>query len=134
MITRSRDATVLARTADGRYFDSIEYVFEPPGGTSWHGNRARLNSVFQVGGDWVATYDGGRTFFDNYEEWAGLATSHDGVRFNRLPQSQPWVRSPHGSVRYVYGQPSDRDTILFYYEYTREDGSHDLRVSEVSVS
>lgn len=127
------DATVLAVSSDGLYFDALEYVFEAPGGSSWHGNRARLNSVFRVDDRWIATYDGGRTFYDNYEEWAGLATSHDGVTFTRLPQSRPWVSSPHGSVRYVYGLPLG-DDMLFYYEYTRSDGSHDLRVSRVALS
>lgn len=127
------DATVLGVSDDGLYFDAVEYVFEAPGGSSWHGNRARLNSVFLVDGQWVATYDGGRTFYDNYEEWAGIATSQDGFSFTRLPQSEPWVRSPHGSVRYVFGQPVGSE-LLFYYEYTRPDGSHDLRMSRVDLS
>lgn len=133
LVARPLDATVLATSADGRYFDSLQYVFEPPGGGTWHGNRARLNSVFELDDIWIATYDGGRTFYDNYEEWAGLATSHDGIAFSRLPQPEPWIRSPHGSVRYIYGQPTDGG-MLFYYEYCREDGSHDLRVSEVTLS
>jgi hypothetical protein len=33
-------------------------------------------------------------------------------------------------VRYVYGLPVG-DRIHFYYEYTREDGAHDLRVAVV---
>ena len=127
------DATVLATSVDGLYFDALEYVFEAPGGSSWHSNRARLNSMFQVDGEWVATYDGGRTFYDNYEEWAGVATSEDGITFTRLPQSEPWVRSPYGSVRYVYGQRVG-DQVLFYYEYTRSDGSHDLRVTRIDLS
>lgn len=127
------DATVLAVSEDGLYFDAVEYVFEAPGGSSWHGNRARLNSAFQIDGQWVGMYDGGRSFYDNYEEWAGVATSQDGVVFTRLPQPEPWVRSPHGCVRYVYGQPVG-DEVLFYYEYAREDGSHDLRMSRVSLS
>jgi len=125
------DATVVATSDDGRYFPKIEYVFEAPADDSWHGRRARLNSVFPLDDGWVATYDGGRTFYDNYEEWAGLATSPDGKQWARIAtEAGPWVRSPHGCVRYVYGLPH-QDRILFYYEYTLPDGSHDLRVSVV---
>ncbi len=126
------DATVVARSADGLYFPSIKYVFEATGDDSWHGRRARLNSAFPWDGGWVATWDGGRTFYDNYEEWCGLATSEDGRRFTRVDTGGPWVRSPHGSVRYVYGLALD-DRVLFYYEFTRPDGSHDLRVASVAA-
>ncbi len=86
--------------------------------------------MIEVPGGYLATYDGGRTRFDQYEEWCGLAWSSDGLRFERLPQSEPWVRSPYGCVRYVYGLRHG-DEIFFYYEYTRPDLSHDLRVARV---
>ncbi len=126
------DATVLAESADGLYFPTIEYVFEPAGGDSWHGRRARINSLFPWEGNWVATWDGGRTFYDNYEEWCGLAVSGDGRTFERIDTGGPWVRSQHGAVRYVYGLRVE-DRVRFYYEYTRPDGSHDLRVSTVNL-
>ena len=78
----------------------------------------------------VATFDGGRTSYDNYEEHSGLATTHDGLHFERIDTNGPWVRSPHGCVRYVYGLRVE-DRIYFYFEYTREDLSHDLRVAVV---
>jgi hypothetical protein len=123
-------ATVLAESSDGLYFPSLEYVFEAPADDSWHGRRARINSVFPWAEGYVATFDGGRTSYDNYEEWAGLATSPDRRRFTRLDSAEPWVRSPHGCVRYVYGLVVD-DRVFFYYEFTRPDGSHDLRVAVV---
>ncbi|MBT8211735.1 MAG: hypothetical protein KJN71_01185, partial [Acidimicrobiia bacterium] len=101
------DATVVADSDDGLVFPLIDYVFEAPGGNVWHANRARINSVFKVDGQWVATFDGGRTFYDNYEEWAGLAISEDGIHFTRIDMAEPWVQSPHGSVRYVYGLPHE---------------------------
>ncbi|NNK91855.1 MAG: hypothetical protein HKO87_05430 [Acidimicrobiia bacterium] len=131
-IAGALDATVVADSDDGLVFPQIEYVFEPPRGTSWHGNRARINSVFEVNGQWVATYDGGRTFYDNYEEWAGIAVSDDGVHFTRVAMDDPWVTSPHGSVRYVYGLVHG-GAVYFYFEYTTEDGSHELRVSRVAL-
>lgn len=126
----ARDATVVSGSGDGLVFPMVRYVFEASGDDSWHGRRARLNSVFPWGDGWAATFDGGRTSYDNYEEWAGLATSPDGLRFDRVETDGPWVRSPHGCVRYVYVQPVD-DHHLVYYEYTRRDGSHDLRVARV---
>ena len=124
------DATFVATSTDGRYFSSIRRVFEPPNSDTWHGRRARINSVIREKDGWLAFYDGGRNFYDTYEEWCGLAWSTDGNTYERIDQAQPWIQSPYGCVRYVYAHDAD-DRVYFYYEYTREDGSHDLRVSVV---
>lgn len=126
------DASVLAMSDDGLYFPTIEYVFEGTGQDNWHGRRARLGSMFKWEDGWIATWDGGRTFYDNYEEWCGLASSPDGRRFTRISAEEPWVTSPFGSVRYVFGLRVE-NRIYFYYEYTREDLSHDLRVATVDI-
>jgi hypothetical protein len=126
------DATVLAVSEDGLIFPSIEYVFEAPGDNSWHGRRARLSSLIPWEDGYLATWDGGRTYYDNYEEWCGLALSPDGRKFERIDTCGPWVVSPHGAVRYVYALRVE-GRVFFYYEYTREDGSHDLRVSVVDL-
>ena len=127
------DATVRARSGDGIYFPQIEYVFEAPGDDTWHGRRARLNSVIPWESGFLGLFDGGRTFYDNYEEKAGLAWSEDGSSWTRLETEGPWLTSPYGTVRYVCAVAAD-DRVHFYYEYTREDGSHDLRVVAVSPS
>jgi len=124
------DATVLAVSRDGRYFPTIEYIFEPPGDDSWHGGRARINSMIEWDGEYLAMFDGGRTFYDNYEEHAGLARSPDGRAFVRDPD--PWITSPYGCVRYVSAVRA-RGSIWVYFEYTREDGSHDLRVQRIEA-
>jgi hypothetical protein len=124
------DATVIALSDDGRYFPTIEYVFEPPADDSWHGRRGRINSMISWDDGYLAMFDGGRTFYDNYEEHAGLALSPDGRSFDRLPD--PWVTSPHGCVRYVCAVRA-RDAIYIYFEYTVEDGSHELRVERIST-
>jgi len=123
------DATVLAVSDDGLYFPTIEYVFEAPGGDSWHGRRARLNSVIERDGRYVGTYDGGRTFYDNYEELAGIATSPDGRTFER--SAERWVSAPEGGVRYACAVPA-RGSIFVYFEFTRDDGSHDMRVARLT--
>jgi hypothetical protein len=126
------DSTLLAVSDDGIYFPELRFVFEAPGTDTWHGRRARINSLLPLDGGFLALYDGGRTSYDNYEEWCGLAWSDDGVEFARLDQEAPWVRSPWGCVRYVYALPVENE-IFYYYEFTREDGSHDLRVARVRI-
>ena len=130
--TGGGDATLLGISSDGRYFTSLQYVFEPPNSDTWHGRRARINSIIPYRNGWLALYDGGRNFYDTYEERCGLAWSSDGLKFERLDQPQPWVQSKHGCVRYVYAMIHG-SYIHYYYEYTREDGAHDLRVSVVRI-
>ena len=122
------DSTVLAISDDGFYFPEIEYVFEAPGDDSWHGRRARINSIVEWGGELLAFYDGGRTFYDNYEEKAGIASSSDGRSFTRLGTDRPW--SDEG-VRYVSAVNTD-DGLRIYYEFTPDDGSHDLRTTLIA--
>jgi hypothetical protein len=122
------DATVLAVSADGRYFPSIEYVFEAPADDSWHGHRARINSMITWEDGYLAMFDGGRTFYDNYEEHAGIALSPDGRSFRRMEDK--WITSPFGSVRYVCAIRA-ADAIYMYFEYTVEDGSHELRMQRL---
>ena len=122
------ETTFLARSTDGLYFPSLEVVFKPTQKDTWDGRRARINSIIEADGAFLAFYDGGRTFYDTYEEWCGIAWSEDGTDFNRIELNEPWIRSPYGSVRYVCVilRP---EGVFFYYEYTRDDGSHDLRVA-----
>lgn len=128
-----RDAGVLAESDDGLYFPTIQYVFEPPGDDTWQGRRCRLNSVLPWGSGYLAWYDAGRTTYDDYEEWCGLAVSDDGKAFTRISEAGPWTRSPYGCVRYL-DAVRVADTVYLYYEYTREDHAHDLRVAAIDVN
>ena len=127
------DATVLAASEDGVYFETVEYVYEAAMDGSWHGHRGRLDCLFPFESGWVGTFSGGRTMFDNYEEPCGLLAGPDRSTLKRIDTGGPWVRSPYGIVRYVYGLPVG-GSLYFYYEYTTEDGSHELRVSVVDPS
>lgn len=124
------DATVLARSSDGLIFERLEYVYEAAMDGSWHGHRGRLDCLFPFEDGWVGTFSGGRTMYDNYEEPCGLVAGPDRHSLTRVDTAGPWVQSPYGCVRYVFGVPVG-DAVYFYYEYTTEDGSHDLRVSVV---
>jgi hypothetical protein len=126
------DATVVTTSTDGRIFRELAYVFEGTGEATWDGHRGRLDSLFRTrdGSGWVGFHSGGRSMYDNYEEWAGVVVSDDARTFTRVTPDGPFVTSPHGCVRYLWGVPVG-DELHVYYEYTREDGSHDLRVSVV---
>lgn len=130
IVIGAEDATVRAASADGVYFETLEYVYEAAGDGSWHGHRGRLDGLFPYQGGWVGTFSGGRTMFDNYEEPCGLLAGPSPDEMRRLDAGGPWIESPYGCVRYVFGVPVD-GSVFFYYEYARQDGSHELRVSQV---
>jgi hypothetical protein len=126
------DATVVTTSADGLIFRELTYVLEATGEDTWDGHRGRLDSLFPAAGRWVGFYSGGRTMYDNYEEPAGVVVSDDARNFTRITTDGPMVTSPYGCVRYLWGSPVG-DRLHIYYEYTRRDGSHDLRVSTVPL-
>jgi hypothetical protein len=128
------DATGLMTSPDGVYFTSFRYVFEPGGGTpgDWGRFRSRINSVIYLPPVYVGFFDGGTTTYDTYEEWCGVAVSHDLERWTRVSTNRPWVRSPHGCVRYVDALIVGHE-VYYYYEFARADGSHELRVSRVRL-
>ncbi len=128
------DATGMMTSPDGIYFRNFKYVFEPGGGApgEWGRFRARINSIVHLPPVYLGFFDGGNTAYDNYEEWCGLAFSHDLERWTRVSTNGPWIRSPHGCIRYV-DAIIVKDEIWYYYEWTREDGSHELRVNKVRL-
>lgn len=121
------DATAVAESHDGLHFSTLRYVFEAPGDDSWHGRRARLNCLVERGDGFLATFDGGRARYDNYEERCGLAASAEGLSFARTDTDGPWV----DGVRYVQLVRAGH-RLLAYYEWTRPDLAHDLRVSDLT--
>lgn len=105
-------------------------------GSGWDRYQARLNSVvpMQAGGGFVGFYDGSASHEENYEERAGLAVSADLFTWHRLTPEGPWATGPHGSgsVRYVDAQLVD-DEWWIYFETTRADGSHELRLARMTA-
>lgn len=129
------DATGLMISADGRYFKDFKYVFEPGRGGpgEWGHCRARINSVIYLPPLYVGFFDGGATFYDMYEEHCGVAISHDLEHWRRVSTNGPWIKSPYGCIRYMDALIVN-NTLWYYYEYTREDGSHELRVNRVELA
>ncbi|HUU27530.1 MAG TPA: hypothetical protein VM123_06930 [archaeon] len=129
------DATGLMTSPDGRYFKEFRYVFEPGRGApgEWGLARARINSVIYLPPVYVGFFDGGTTAYDMYEEHCGVAVSHDLEHWRRVSTDGPWIRSPYGCIRYMDALIVD-NTLWYYYEYTRRDSSHELRVNKVELS
>jgi hypothetical protein len=129
-----RDATGMMTSPDGVYFRNFRYVFEPGTGApgEWGHFRARINSVVYLPPVYVGFFDGGTTAYDNYEEWCGVAISHDLERWTRVSTNGPWVVSDHGAIRYLDAIVVG-DEIWYYYEYTRPDGSHELRMNKCKL-
>ena len=109
-------------------------VFEPGKGSQgeWGHYRARITSILWIEPLWVGFFDGGESCYDNYEEWCGVVLSHDLEHWRRLSRNGPWVRSPHGCIRYMDALRVGNE-IFYYYEYTRENGSHELRMNKVGL-
>jgi hypothetical protein len=125
------DATGLMTSADGIYWRTFKYVFEPGQGLpgEWGHFRARINSIIYLPPVFLGFFDGGTTSYDNYEEWCGIAFSHDLEQWTRVSIAEPWVKSANGCVRYVDALTIGKN-VWYYCEWARADGSHELRVSK----
>ncbi len=121
----------MAVSLDGIKYEWLGDVFPPRPG-AWDGYAARLGCVIATDYGWIGYYDGSASVEGNYEERTGLAQSFDLRHFQRLSFQGPLLVSPHGSgsLRYLDVVPLDEE-ILFYYEYCRPDGSHELRMNRL---
>jgi hypothetical protein len=130
-ITRSH--TGLAVSEDGKDFDWRGDILSP--GDGWDAYAARIGTVLATDRDYLGLYDGSRDVGENYEERTGLAVSEDLVNWSRLTLDGPALVSPHasGSLRYVDALRLG-DELLYYYEYARPDGSHELRMNRVGLA
>jgi hypothetical protein len=117
---------------DGRGFKWQGQVLDVGAPGSWDGYQARLGCVVPVAGGFVGFYDGSASRDENYEERLGVATSADGRSWQRRSTDAPWLTGPgpSGSIRYVDAVVRDGAWRL-YYEVTRPDGAHELRLARV---
>jgi hypothetical protein len=128
----TKSLTGLATSPDGRDWQWQGAVFEPRDG-AWDAYAARLNTLVWRAPVWVGFYDGSASVAENYEERCGAATSTDLRTWHRLSPDGPIVGAAQGpgSVRYLEAVQGP-DWVRYYYEYTRPDGSHELRTSLVA--
>jgi len=121
-------ASALATSDDLETWTWEGVVFQPST-CGWDAYCRRINSVIPFAGRFLAFYDGSASHHENYEEKTGLAVSNDLRVWHTLTPNGPLFTSPYssGSLRYIDGQWRDGKLELFF-EFAREDGSHDLRV------
>ena len=121
----------VATSVDGRL-----WAWEGPtlwtSRSGWDSFTARLSTAVPDGDGWLGLYDGSASLAENYEERCGLARSTDLRRWERVSVDGPAIgtaRGP-GGVRYV-DVTANGDA---FYEYTRLDGSHELRLARTTES
>lgn len=129
-----RGWTALHRSDDGVNFPTAQLVLQPRQ-HGWDAFNTRITSVCRLNGAWIAFYDGAAHRADSYDEFCGLATSQDLEQFHRVSTAEPWIKSPHasGSIRYLEALPVG-DKMYYFYEYTRADRAHELRLNAVTLS
>ena len=129
----SKSCTGLATSVDGVKWEWQGDILSPPE-TGWDKYCTRINSLLWTPPVFTAFYDGIPDHTHNYEEQTGLAITWDLRTFVRVTPAGPALVSPHasGSLRYVDCFEKDGE-IWFYYEYAREDGSHELRLNQVAA-
>jgi hypothetical protein len=96
----------------------------------WDARGVRVAAVVPYDGRVSVCYDGRASAAENCEERTGVAV---GAGFGRLEPvgTAPAAASPYGGLRYVCAVPLPDGGWRVYYEATRADGAHELRV-EVS--
>jgi len=124
--------TGLATSGCGLHWHWQGDILTPPD-EGWDSYCTRIGSIMRTEAGFLGHYDGSASVEENYEERAGLCVSYDLRNWERVTRYKPWVESPYGCIRYIETVPVD-DAIYYYYEWTREDGSHELRVTKVEVS
>jgi hypothetical protein len=127
-------ATGLATSSDLENWEWQGVIFLPDE-NGWDKYCRRINSVVSHEGRYYAFYDGSTGQHENYEERTGLAGSADLKGWATMTADAPLFTSPHatGSLRYMDAQIIDGKANLFY-EFSRADGGHDLRLLQTHIS
>lgn len=125
-----KSLTGLASSKDGNSFQWLRDVSLL--GSGWDSYTVRITCVLSTKTGFIIFYDGASKHDHNYEESTGLAISKDLVQYKRISHEHPILISPYGtgSLRYINAIRVDNDLYL-YYEFSRLDGSHELRLNIV---
>ena len=135
-----RSCTAYFTSEDGLHFKWQGEILAPQEAT-WFAYACRLTTAFQEEGGWWGVIDGACSVAENYNERSALVAgpslqelkpvSGEGATLCPAFDSE----SPfggEGGVRYV-SAIRHLGRLLLYYEYTRYDGAHDLRVAEAEL-
>ena len=123
---RTLSASGVATSVDGRLW-TWEGPTLWPSESGWDAFTSRLSTAVRDGDGWLGLYDGSASLAENYEERCGLARSRDLRQWERISVHGPAIgtASGPGGVRYV--EITEAGEV--FYEYTRPDGAHELRVA-----
>ena len=126
-----RGSAGLAVSDDGTKFTWQGDVLQP--GEHWDSRLVRVDTVVHRPPLFMLFYSGRSTFEETYEDKTGVAVSLDLKQFHKLSTEVPLLASPHstGALRYLDAVLVGEE-IFFYYEYARDDGSHELRLSRIT--
>ncbi|NLC55435.1 MAG: hypothetical protein GX774_01180 [Armatimonadetes bacterium] len=141
------EATGLAVSADGVRFEWRGPVLPPGMSGAWDCWTARATGVLYAAPAWYLFYDGAAAASECDEEQTGVAVGFTPERFTRLTPEGPLAPgAPRGGLRYDGDRilPSigavryltpilAKNRILYYFEWTRPDGSHELRVADYDL-
>ncbi|HIG27147.1 MAG TPA: hypothetical protein EYQ50_04890 [Verrucomicrobiales bacterium] len=128
----TKSSSGLAVSDDGIHFKWLGDVFSPQD-AGWDQYASRLGSLIHRSPLFIGFYDGSSDVSENYEERTGLAVSSDLRKWFRLSPEKPYLESLHQTKSLRYLDPVDLETeTRFYYEYSRPDGSHELRMNSIS--
>jgi hypothetical protein len=124
--------TGLATSLDGVRFQWQGSVLEP--GVGWDAFLARMTSVLYTPPVFTVFYDGRPNVAASYEDKGGIAVGFDLRQFTKVTEEDPVLVSAQGTgcLRYLSAVPVG-EKIYYYYEYAREDGAHELRLSVVDA-
>jgi len=98
-----------------------------PSESGWDAFTARLSTAVRDGGGWLGLYDGSASLAENYEERCGLARSRDLRTWERVSLDGPAIGTARGAGGVRYVEITAGGDV--FYEYTRPDGAHELRVT-----
>lgn len=124
--------TGLAISKDGVTFEWADTVL-PVSVSGWDQYQSRLTSIIPYEGAYTVLWDGSVGVEQNYEEKIALAVTLDLKTFAKINVDGPVLEtSLKKAVRYVDAIIHEGQ-IWYYYEYTREDGAHELRLCKVGL-
>jgi hypothetical protein len=116
-----------ATSPDGWDWSLHGAALRPTPGT-WDQRGARIAAVVAGPDRWTAVYDGRASAEENWEERTGIAVGPGRGAFTAIAGG-PIVAAP--SIRYLSPVELPDGSWLVYYEASRPDGAHDLRVEYV---
>jgi len=116
----------VATSVDGRFW-SWEGPTLWTSASGWDSFTARLSTAVRDGDGWLGLYDGSASLAENYEERCGVARSTDLRRWERASIDGPAIGTARGAGGVRYVDVTEAGDV--FYEYTRPDGAHELRVT-----